>query len=582
MPTWLLGGFRHLRNYAVLYIFSVGFVVATAYAPTVNIRGAAGPGASAGAAGGNPQAAADPGTIAASPDAAPTPSPLGSALQALGGGNAAIGGLIGGKPVPPGAIASGTDVTAIARGLKPGFGTTVAGVNCKPGVRQAAEISYAPPCVPHFVGNNGGKTYHGVDAKNINLCFREFTDSGTQAGQALQVGLSGEPISQVESTIDTFVKYFNDHYDFYGRKINLIRHTGKGAYGDENAGGGQDNARADAIECHDTLNGFAELGVAAESEVYVDQLRPLGVPTIAGPVYDPTPYFDSRAPFAWDMGIDCDYVADYEANFIGKELGKANATHAGDATYKLAPRKYGLMVPDLASYSHCGDLLEKHLKDRYGISLQLRINYQLNIATVSQQTQDYVAKYKDAGVTSLILLTDDISPAFMTQQADKANWRPEWIISGISNIDVDAIARVYTQDQWTHAIGPSLLTLKAQNKNTTDGHAAYIAESSDGKYAYSAEGYFRALNAFANMVQMAGPNLTPYTMEQGYFYFPPTSGEYGLLYFGPHNHFNTHDVRNVYWSATAIGADGQPGSYVDVTPGKRYRADTWPSGDPFP
>ena len=576
MPTWLLGGVQHLRNYAVLYVFSVGFVVATAIAPTVSTR-VAGTGSNGGS-GSTAQAGADPNAVVASPGALASPSPL-SGLTGLGG---AIGGLVNGRPVPPGAIANTSDVTAIARGLRPGYGTTIAGVSCNPGVRQVADISYAPPCVPHFVGNNGGKTYHGVDDKNINLCFREFTDSGTQAGQALQVGLSGEPISQVESTIDTFVKYFNDHYDFYGRKINLIRHTAKGAYGDETTGGGQDNARADAIECHDSLNGFAELGVAAESEIYVDQLRPLGVPTIAGPVYDPTPYFDSRAPYAWDMGIDCDYVADYEANFIGKQLGKGVAKHAGDATFQVTPRKYGLMVPDLASYSHCGDLTEKYLKERYGITLTLRINYSLNISTASQQTQDYVAKFQAAGVTSLIMLTDDISPAFMTQQADKANWRPEWIISGISNIDVDAIGRVYTQDQWIHAIGPSLLTIKAQNKTTTDGHAAYVSESSDGKYAYSAEGYFRALNAFANMVQMAGPNLTPSTMEQGYFYFPPTSGEYGLLYFGPHNHFNTHDVRDVYWSATAIGADGQPGSYVDVTPGKRYRADTWPSGDPFP
>jgi len=565
---------QHLKGYAVIYLLGAGFVVATTVAPTVTPKTvAAGNGPGQASTFGSPTESASP-----SPGDL-LPSPLASIIPSgLPGGSTVYNGIV----VPPGAVANPYDVTAIARGQKPGFGKTIAGVQCAPGVRQVKEISYAPPCVPHFVGNNGGSTYHGVSKTAINLCFREFNDSGTQAGQALQVGLSGEPISQVESTINTFVQYFNDHYDFYGRKINLVRHTAHGAYSDETSNGGQDNARADAQDCYNTDDGFAELGVAAESEVYVDALKPLGIPTVAGPTYDPVPWYDSHAPFAWDMGMNCDYVADLEANFIGRTVGKGNAVHAGDATYKLQPRKFGLMVPDLPSYSHCGDLLQGYLQSRFGITLTKRVNYTLNLATASQQTQGDVAQFQSAGVSSLIMLTDDITPAFMTQQADKANWHPEWLISGIANVDVDAIGRVYTADQWMHAFGPSILTVKAQKKTTTDGYAAYTAENNDGKYAYSAEGYFRALNAFANMVQMAGPDLTPATMEQGYFYFPPTTGEYGLLYFGPHNHFNTHDMREVYWSSTAIGADGNPGSYVDVTPGKRYTAADWPSGDPFP
>jgi len=579
---WLAArGGRHARSYAVLYAAAAGLVVLTAVAPTVSpkaaVAGAAAPGAAAGAGG--------PDSGAATPAATASAGAL--ATGAPGAAAAAPGVQLGanGRPVPPGAIASASDVTRIARGLEPGFGTTVAGVQCRPGVRQTSDIPYAPYCVPHYVGPNGGSTYQGVTATTIGLCFREFNDASTQAGNAAAEGISGESQQQVENTIDAYVKYFNTHYDFYGRQIVLIRHTGHGSYSDETTGGGQDNARADALECRDK-GGFAELAAGAESEVYTDALRnltPQPLMSVAGPNYDPTEWYDGVSPYAWDMGMDCNNVVDIEANFIGRNLGKGNARHAGDPVYQQSPRKFGLLVPDLPSYAHCGDLLQQYLQQRYGITLTDRINYQLNLATASAQTQNYVATFKQDGVTSLILLTDDFTPAFMTQNADKAQWYPEWLISGIANVDVDMIGRAYQKDQWAHALGPSILTEKAQNKNTADGRAAYIAATGSANgYAYSAEGYFRAIDHFANMLQMAGPDLTPQTMQQGIYYFPKSFGEYGTMYFGPHNHMVTHDMRLVYWSNTAVGADGVVGCYVEIDGGKRWTGADWPSGDPFP
>jgi hypothetical protein len=573
-------GFRHVRSYAVLYAAAVGLVVLTTVVPTVQPKAAAGASAGPSEVGGG-----GPGAALATPSAAASASASGPAGPGAPG--AAPGVQLGanGKPVPPGAIASAADVTRIARGQLPGFGKTIAGVDCRPGVRQVAEIPYAPYCVPHFVGNNGGATWQGVTATEIGLCFREFGDAGTQAGNAASQGVFGETADQVEKTIDTYVRYFNDHYDFYGRKLVLKRHPGHGAYGDETTGGGQDNARADALDCQ-SLKGFAELAAGAESEVYVDALRnlkPQPIMSVAGPNYDPTEWFDKVSPFAWDMGMDCNSVVDIMANFVGRTLGKGNARHAGDVTYQNSPRKFGLLIPDLPSYAHCGDLLQQYLSQRYGISIPVRINYQLNIATASQQTQNYVATFHSENVTSLILVTDAFTPAFMTQNASKSRWFPEWLFSGIANVDVDLIGRAYQKEQWAHAVGPSIYTYKAENRNTTEGRAAYVAETGSGNgYAYTAEGYFRALMHLANMVQMAGPNLTPYTMEQGIYYFPRSTGQYGAMFFGPHNHQISHDMRMVYWSNTAVGADGAPGSYVEIQGGRRWQAADWPSGDPYP
>jgi hypothetical protein len=82
-------------------------------------------------------------------------------------------------------------------------------------------------------------------------------------------------------------------------------------------------------------------------------------------------------------------------------------------------------------------------------------------------------------------------------------------------------------------------------------------------------------------IQMAGPNLTPATFEQGMFAYPPKVGPFGLWQYGPHDYTAANDVREVFWDATKTSSyNNKQGAFVETFPGQRWRQGQIPSGDP--
>ena len=81
---------------------------------------------------------------------------------------------------------------------------------------------YSPPCV-QFTGSNGGATAAGVSANTINVTYRITADS--QSFQQTLQSLGGANITDttadIERTINALATYFDSHYQFYGRKLNI-------------------------------------------------------------------------------------------------------------------------------------------------------------------------------------------------------------------------------------------------------------------------------------------------------------------------------------------------------------------------
>src|SRR5688572_17628614 len=68
------------------------------------------------------------------------------------------------------------------------------------------EDPQSPPCVPYWAGNNGGVTAPGVTRDLIRVAMRQ---------------------SDFE-TADAIARFFNQRFEFYGRKIWLYRYTPQG------------------------------------------------------------------------------------------------------------------------------------------------------------------------------------------------------------------------------------------------------------------------------------------------------------------------------------------------------------------
>jgi len=83
-------------------------------------------------------------------------------------------------------------------------------------------------------------------------------------------------------------------------------------------------------------------------------------------------------------------------------------------------------------------------------------------------------------------------------------------------------------------------------------------------------------------LQMAGPQLTPLTLERGLLRDLPdqyAGPQTSYLAFGPGDYTGYEDNKEVYWDPNARSVvDGKSGAYVPLNGGKRYRLGQWSTG----
>ena len=148
------------------------------------------------------------------------------------GGTAGTAGTAGsGGSAGSGAAASGGGAT---------LGKTGA---CGGQAEQIPGDPYSPPCIS-FSGNNGGATTQGVSSNAITVSYRITADS--ESFQQTLASLGGADITDttadIERTINALATYFNTHFQFYGRKLNINYFNGQGSITNELLGTGQQQA----------------------------------------------------------------------------------------------------------------------------------------------------------------------------------------------------------------------------------------------------------------------------------------------------------------------------------------------------
>jgi hypothetical protein len=103
--------------------------------------------------------------------------------------------------------------------------------------------------------------------------------------------------------------------------------------------------------------------------------------------------------------------------------------------------------------------------------------------------------------------------------------------------------------------------------------------------------YYRTL-ALYQMLQAAGPILTPANIARGLRSLPPSGGSHGP--FGTWGFKNDHtaidDSREIYWRCDARdsqgactspkGFDGRGGAYIETYGGRRFLSGQWPREEP--
>lgn len=454
-------------------------------------------------------------------------------------------------------------------------GTVAPAVGCPDRKVQIPGFEYSPPCVA-FSGNNGGATFKGVTADTIKVTWRIPADDGT--GAAVQ-SAAGDDIDISDSrddivrTIQGITEFINSHFQLYGRKIQMDVFDGRGVGGDEVQGAGQDGANADAVTVSDQKGAFMEAN--AGTAPYTDALARRGVLSI-GVNYLSEEWYQARHPYVW-TGVSCTQTVKMLAEYANKRLFGGTADHAGDGL-RGKPRKIAVIAPENSYYQDCVKTLIADLA-KAGNKLDDNLSYALDINTISQDSSSIIARLSADNITSVMLVTDPVSPLFYSSKATQQRYNPEWILAGTAATDTDVVAQQYDQGQWEHCFGFRTF-FATKSREQSDAYAAFkSARPNQEPAGLALYGIYQRLLQMAIGIQMAGPNLTPATFGAGTQAYDGGTGFFGSMRGRPGLHTLQTDAEEVYYDPNATSSfNGAKGSYISTSP--HYELGQWPVGKP--
>jgi hypothetical protein len=457
-----------------------------------------------------------------------------------------------------------------------GWGDTVS--PCEERADQIDGDGYSPPCFTFADGaDNGGATSPGVTADTIKIGYRMSPDPHILTVLAQIGSIPFEATNEdMVRTAEGLVDYFNQHFQFYGRKMVLERYTGRGSVLSELQAGGQETATSDAVTAAKDVGAFAD--ITGWTQPFADALARNRVISVGAP-YMSREWFVAHRPYVWSNYPDCTITTEAATNYNIQRLAGKPATYAG-GDLQGRERKLALVMPNNTEYRQCADAGDRILSGA-GLTVDLRLEYLLDTAQLQSQASSILAKLKAEHITSVAMATDPILAVYLVEQARQQNYRPEWLLLGTGFTDLDLVGQVIAESSggaWDSAFGTSTSAAPVP-WGESDAYKAFKSVRPDEEPSTLVDLIYNQIYLVALGIQMAGPELTPDNFEAGMFSYPGGSGQFGHWDFDSEHYAGTTDVREMWWDPDAVSPfNGRPGSYVDH--GDRWDINDIPEGDP--
>lgn len=435
-----------------------------------------------------------------------------------------------------------------------------------------------PTCrpLPAFSGDNGGATGKNVDPDEIRVTM--YTPQRNEQVEAMLGGTSD--FGAQKGAIAAYETYFNSVFETYGRKVKFIWQVGPGAPGDVAA------QAADARMIAEDHKSAFVISISA-TKAFHDEMARLQIPAFSFTLQWPEKYYLDNAPYVWSINPGLDLTLDHLSEYICDRVAHRPAIHAGDPTMHTRDRLIGIVRSENDRFfDKAGSRLKPKLK-ACGVDAIEATWVSEDVASSPQSFQSVAVQLKDAEVTTVTCVCNALAPTFLTSAATQQAYFPEYVISSVLGTDWPFFARLYDQNQWSHAFGISGSDF--YRPFATRPHwKTYWAGDPDGTpeaAAVSVMYYPMFLYLFAG-IEGAGPNLNAETFAQALFALPPvTTGEPNaqIMSFGnngPSPFSAVDDMMEIWWDPSRTGPDGKPGYNHFVESGKRYLTGSWPELEP--
>ncbi|HET6910050.1 MAG TPA: hypothetical protein VFH54_11975 [Mycobacteriales bacterium] len=416
----------------------------------------------------------------------------------------------------------------------------------------------SPPCVPFWNGNNGGATAVGVTGNQITI-----------------VAPTGTYGSSIYSDLQTF---FNQHFQFYGRRLNIV---------DSNSGGQSTAAsqKADADNDYAKYKPFGALVYHSSLGTwYRQEMARLGVVYADSDGSYAPPYPTTAFGYLMNANEIFQNLGQWTCN----QLAGHPAAHGGTAVQKTT-RKFGIFMNTyLADDPTNAKPLIQELAKCGAAPASADVFY--NTTASNQQVME---KFAADHVTSIFCLCASTGPSGVMSAAEAIQYMPEWIFSsyGYSD-DPYFIKAAANPPQLAHAFG---LTEQPPSTPLVDQPVYWAVHSVDPTFAWDYSDInrannlepYRSLLIMASGIQMAGPHLTAATFAAGLrkamFPNPTFYTKPGAVGFNDATRTMTTDSAMWWWSDNAnepVDANsGGPGTDCYVENGKRFSLNHWPRMD---
>jgi hypothetical protein len=439
--------------------------------------------------------------------------------------------------------------------------------------RVAIPFFFRTECVADMEGDdNGGATADGVTGDTIKIVAWLPNEDDPVFGFVRQALGIDESVEEVRATYEGLVEIFQRYYQTYDRTVELEFVEASGSILDPVS------ARADAVAAAEQQP-FAVLGGPLLASTWTEELHDRGIVCIACPgISDPE-------PAAFGIQPSLGQVREHVAAYVSTKLAGKPAEFAGEALQE-EERVFGVLYQaQTDANEESADRLVDELAD-VGVEVAETVTYPLDPARAQELAASAIARFKDAGVTSVIIRADPITAPAFTNEATKQDWFPEWVLGAYPFTDASTFGRTFDQDQWAHAFGISFLPPASDPAITPpyELYEWYFGEPPPADDALIL--VYPQVALFFTGVEYAGPDLTVENLRDGLFAFPPTpkavtqpSLDYGTELWGEDDYAGIDDMVELWWDPTAEGPDetGQEGTglYRYANGGKRYMPDEY-------
>lgn len=536
------------------------------------------------------------------PEFAPVPS---DQVAEQSGGNLSSLGVTSSRGLGSG-TGIGEDIVGAGKGRRP---TTKRCVGNPP--RQTSD-PLSPPCVGFFVGDNGGAPYQGVTREEVRVLFATYGGGGIlccSGGGAYEVPPTGyidlaEPPEQHDAVYEDYPftrmlrmwqRHFNDRYQTYNRFVHFFIHF------DGPSQRTPEGRRAVAAEQYERVKPFAVVDyVVTNLAAYLDAMAGKGVlnfvPSDTFNVPGQESRFFTKFPgLIWGFeppvnerahnfaSYVCSKVVPFKTSFGGNDNDVDIRLHNGE------PRRLGLLwssasfAPELKVYANI--VREDVTKCGGTFVSEASVPYYCTGDCFGDPRPgtDNMAKMKGDGVSTIIWAGG--AEQIRSKAAAKINYFPEVVLGGDNLAELTLEGQFQDQTFWRNVFAVATFPLRNPYEDTPCYVAAHDVDPQVDQADLSHPGckMYDSLRQLFTGIQVAGPRLTPSSVDKGYHAIPAVSSNdprVPACFYEPGDYTCIKDSAVMWWDPA--GDDPQssnPGCMRMMEGGRRYPFGQWPRQD---